>query len=76
LVIGNSTEANNFLGSCFIFNINTGTNNEFTQYEIGVLPNTKSQDAVIIYTQEILTYLISKVKGQSVKIKVIFFIFN
>lgn len=75
LVLGNSTEANNFLGSYFIFNINTGTNNQFTQYEVGVLPNSKSQDAVIIFTQEILSNLISKVKGQTVKIKVKFYIY-
>ena len=70
LVPGNSTESNNYLGSYYIFSVDRGTNNEYTKYEVGVLPNSKSQDAVIIFTQEILTNLISKANGQSIKIKV------
>lgn len=70
LVPGNSTLSNNYLGSYYIFNIDTGSNNEYTKYEVGVLPNSKSQDAVIIYTQEILTNLISKANGKSIKIQV------
>lgn len=68
----NDTSSNNYLGNYYIFNIDNGPNNEYTKYEVGILTNSKSVDAPLIYTQEILSNLISKATNQNIKIQVNF----
>lgn len=67
----NDSSSNNYLGSYYIFKVDNGVNNEYTKFEIGILTNTKSLDAPIIFTQEILTNLISIATNQKVKIQVL-----
>lgn len=72
----NDSSSNNYLGSYYIFKVDNGVNNEYNKYEIGILTNSKSLDAPIIYTQEILSNLISKATNQNVKIQVEYFFFQ
>ncbi len=67
----NESSSDNFLGSYYFFKVDTGANNAYTKYEIAILTNTKAVDSPPIFTQEILTNLISKASNQgSVKINV------
>lgn len=66
----NDTSSNNYLGNYYFFKIDNGLNNEYTKYELGILTNSKSVDAPLIYTQEILSNLIARATNQDIKIKV------
>ncbi len=70
LKIVNDTSSNNYLGNYYIFKVDNGVNNEYTKYQLGILTNSKSVDAPLIYTQEILSNLISKTTNQNIKINV------
>ena len=60
--------SNDKLGSYYLFNVDN--TNQSIRYEIAVLTNPKSQDAPIIYTQEILKNIISKSVNREIKINV------
>jgi len=73
LKLVNDTTSNNYLGNYYIFKVDKGlSNNQFTKYEVGILTNSKSLDSPLIFTQEIISNLISRATNQNIKINVYF----